>query len=94
MLFQWDSRKARLNWANHAVSFSEATSVFSDSLAKVFADEAHSIDEQREVIIGRSLANRLLFVVFTEVEEGVLRLISARRATRREQLDYEDGSNI
>jgi uncharacterized DUF497 family protein len=64
--------------------------VFSDPLARIFADEDHSTDEQREIIIGHSQAKRLLLVSFTEPAEGWVRIISARRATRRDQHDYEE----
>jgi uncharacterized protein len=64
--------------------------VFSDPLARIFADEDHSTEEQREIIIGHSRAKRLLLVCFTERADGRVRIISARRATRRERHDYED----
>ena len=64
--------------------------MFGDPLARIFADEDRSTDEQREIIIGHSQAKRLLLVNFTEPEEGWVRIISARRATRREQHDYEE----
>lgn len=64
--------------------------MFSDPLARIFADEDHSTDEQREIIIGHSQAKRLLLVSFTEPAEGWVRIISARRATRRDQHDYEE----
>jgi uncharacterized protein len=64
--------------------------VFADPLARIFADEGHSADQRREIIIGHSQAKRLLLVSFTEAPEGRVRIISARRATRREQHDYEE----
>lgn len=64
--------------------------MFGDPLARIFADEGHSTDERREIIIGHSRAKRLLLVCFTGPEEGRVRIISARRATRREQHDYEE----
>jgi uncharacterized DUF497 family protein len=62
--------------------------VFDNPLAVIFDDEAHSIDEQREIIIGHSRQNRLLLVAFTE-RLGNVRIISARLATRQEREDYE-----
>jgi len=90
LMFGWSRRKDRINLAKHGIAFSEATSVFSDPLAKIFSDEDHSGEEQREIIIGHSQAGRLLLVCFAEQKEGRVRIISARRATKREQHDYED----
>ncbi len=90
LVFEWDLRKDRANLEKHGISFPEATSVFSDPLARIFADEDHSADEPREIIIGHSQAKRLLLVCFTEPQENRVRIISARRATKREQHDYED----
>ena len=66
MVFEWNRRKSRSNLRKHRVAFAEAASVFADPLAKVFEDDDHSISEQREIIIGHSVANRLLLVVFKE----------------------------
>jgi uncharacterized DUF497 family protein len=90
LVFEWDPRKDQANLEKHGVTFSEATSVFGDPLARIFADEDHSTDEQREIIIGHSQVKRLLLVCFTEREEGWVRIITARRATRKEQHDYEE----
>ena len=72
------------------MSFAEAGSVFSDPLASIFLDEAHSSWDQREIIVGRSTAKRLLLVCFKETGPDKVRIISARRATRGEQHDYEE----
>jgi uncharacterized DUF497 family protein len=88
--FEWDSRKAATNIRKHGVSFDEASTVFDDPLAAIFDDETHSTSEVREVIIGHSVASRLLLVGFTERPGERLRLISARVATRKERQDYED----
>ena len=88
--FEWDDQKAASNVAKHGVSFGEAATVFDNPLAVIFDDEAHSDDEIREVIIGHSTQGRLLVVVFTERTERVVRIISARQATKREQHDYEE----
>jgi hypothetical protein len=90
-LFEWDPIKAELNKRNHGVTFEEAQSVFDDPLAVIFDDEAHSTYEDREIIIGHSVHEELLFVCFTERTSGI-RLISARRATEREREDYESGT--
>ena len=87
--FDWDSRKAASNPRRHGVSFEEATSVFSDPLARIFDDEDHAIEEQREIIIGHSTRGRLLLVSFTQ-RGDTIRIISARKATRNERKDYEE----
>jgi len=87
--FDWDPRKAASNFSNHRVSFEEALTVFADPLARIFDDEDHSVEEQREVIIGHSVKGRLLVVCFTAKAESV-RIFSARKATRRERKEYEE----
>lgn len=87
--FEWDPKKARLNLSKHGVSFEEALTVFGDLLARIFDDEDHSIEEQREIIIGHSAKERILIVCFTAQGESV-RIFSARKATRRERKDYEE----
>ena len=90
LTFEWDPRKDRANLEKHRISFSEAMAVFDDPLARIFVDEDHSADERREIIVGHSQAKRLLLVCFTEPDQGRVRIISARRATRRERHDYEE----
>jgi uncharacterized protein len=89
--YTWDPQKAATNSQKHHVTFEEAQTVFDDPLAVIFDDEAHSIDEIREIIIGHSLRNRLLLVSFTERATSV-RIISARRATETERRAYEEGT--
>jgi uncharacterized DUF497 family protein len=91
MEFEWNPSKATANLKKHGVSFEEAKTVFDNPLAVIFDDEAHSIDEQREIIIGHSRQNRLLLVAFTE-RLGNVRIISARLATRQEREDYEQNA--
>jgi uncharacterized DUF497 family protein len=88
--FEWDDDKAASNLKKHGVSFEEAQTVFSNPLACIFDDEAHSIDEPREIIIGHSTNNRLLLVCFTERAHRVVRIFSARLATPKERKNYED----
>ena len=90
--FEWDEEKAASNLKKHRVSFEEASSVFADPLAAIFDDESHSEEEQREIIIGHSADDHLLVVSFTE-REGAIRIISARRATKRERQDYEENQD-
>jgi uncharacterized DUF497 family protein len=89
-IFVWDPVKAANNQTKHSVTFEEAQTVFDNPLAVIFADEAHSTDEVREMIVGHSTAGKLLIVIFTEREEGTIRLISARSATKQERQDYEE----
>jgi hypothetical protein len=72
------------------VSFEEAASVFLDPAALTFLDPDHSGDEERAITVGRSARHRVLFVAHTEREDR-LRIISARRATRQGQEQYEEG---
>ena len=89
--FEWDAEKATANLRKHKVSFAEATTVFRDPLAVIFDDEDHSAEERREIIIGHSLANRLVLVCFTEREQKCVRILfSARQLTRTERKDYEE----
>jgi uncharacterized DUF497 family protein len=88
MKFEWDQTKATANLKKHSVSFEEAKTVFNNPLAVIFDDEAHSIDERREIIIGHSQQNRLLLIAFTE-RSSTIRIISARLAIRKEREDYE-----
>ena len=88
--FEWDEDKARSNWVKHRVSFDEATTVFDDSLARIFDDELHSKDETRELIIGHSINKRLVVVCFTERPNERIRIISARVNTPKERKQYEE----
>jgi len=94
MKFEWDPTKAAINLKDHKVSFDEATSVFRDPLAMIFDDEAHSVDEHREIIIGHSVLKRLLLVCFTEPAHDVIRVFSARLTTKRERNDYEENAGF
>ncbi|RKU08304.1 hypothetical protein C6502_15790 [Candidatus Poribacteria bacterium] len=86
--FEWDANKANDNITKHGVSFEEAVTVFQDVTAVIFDDENHSDKELREIIVGYSDRNRLLLVCFTERNDAI-RIINARKATRREHQDYE-----
>ena len=86
--FEWDERKARSNQEKHAVSFEEATTVFSDPLSLTIPDPDSSEQEPRFVLLGQSYSNRLVVVVHTERQNNV-RIISARKATRSERIQYE-----
>jgi len=88
-IFEWNLDKAIDNQHKHDVLFEEATTVFGDPLALLMADPDHSQDEQRYLILGLSRQGRLLVVAFTERVQRT-RLISARKATRRERKLYEE----
>jgi len=92
MRFEWDRAKAASNVRRHGVSFDEAVTVFKDPLALIFDDEAHSEEEHREIIIGISTLRRMVLVCFVERLEDVIRVISARPATRQEIKDYEENA--
>jgi uncharacterized DUF497 family protein len=92
--FEWDDQKAVNNIAKHGVSFDEASTVFDNPLAALFDDDAHSEQETRELIIGHSAEGRLLIVIFTERAEGIVRIISARQATKQERHDYEENRSF
>lgn len=89
LIFEWDARKAKSNLAKHGVSFGEAATVLGDPSSLTITDPAHSQEEERFISLGKSEAGRLLVVVFTERGDS-MRIISARRASRRERLTYEE----
>jgi uncharacterized DUF497 family protein len=91
MEFEWNPDKAELNLEKHGISFQEAATEFNDPLSVTFPDPEHSIGENRYVIIGISRFEQLLVVSHTDQGEKV-RIISARKATRRERKFYEEGS--
>lgn len=88
--FEWDKDKAASNLEKHGVSFDEASTVFDDPLAYIFDDEDHSDAEHREIIIGHSSQSRLLLTCFVERRENIIRIFSARLATKKERHDYEE----
>lgn len=88
--FEWDNHKAARNLAKHGVSFDEGMTVFDDPFYIDFYDPDHSYEEHRYIIVGISKQQRVLVVSYTE-RGDIIRLISARPATRKEQRDYEDG---
>jgi len=88
--FEWDPGKAAANHRKHGVSFDEAATAFADPFGIVVDDPRHSADETRVVLLGHSESSRVLAVMFTERGDRI-RLISARKATRREHRHYEEG---
>ena len=90
MRFEWNARKAAANLRKHGVSFDEAASVFLDSLSATGDDPDHSLDERRFVTFGISSSGRLLVVAHLH-NDDVIRIITARHATRAERKLYEEG---
>ena len=87
--FTWDAAKDRANIVKHGISFEEAETAFSDDDAVLVPDPEHSSAEERFLLIGLSVALRVLVVVHCEPDHGgAIRLISARRATRSERGQY------
>ncbi len=87
--FEWDERKSRENKRKHNVSFEEAQTVFLDENAIRFFDPDHSQDEDRFLMLGMSFTLRVLVVCHCYHEDdSVIRIISARKADKREQSDY------
>lgn len=86
--FEWNPTKAAGNLAKHGVAFEEAKTVFDDPMFITFVDDEHSVDEERYVTVGISGRGRLLVVAHTDREEG-MRIISARKATKKEVSYYE-----
>ena len=91
MKFEWDENKNRTNYRKHKVWFEEAQTVWADRNAIEFYDPQHSENEDRFIRIGHSSALRLLLVIFCErVGGGIIRIVSARRATAKERKQYEE----
>jgi len=87
--FEWDPKKDAANRRKHGVSFDEASTVFSDERALLIEDPDHSEDEERFILLGLSASLRTLVVCHCYREaESVIRLISARKATRKERSEY------
>lgn len=89
MKFEWDNQKALSNIKKHGISFEEASTAFGDILSIVIEDPLHSINENRFILIGRSIESNTLVVVHIEKSDAI-RIISARKATKNEQKVYEE----
>jgi hypothetical protein len=90
--FEWDPQKAAANVKRRRITFDEAASVLGDPLSTTYPDEAHSDEETRFLTIGASHRGRVMVVAHTE-RNDTIRIISARRATRREREFYEQGKS-
>ena len=92
MRFEWDEQKNKSNRTKHGIWFEEAQSVFCDPHGRLFYDPEHSEREDRFILLGMSSVTRLLVVVHCyRSSDSVVRIISARKATRREVRFYEEG---
>jgi uncharacterized DUF497 family protein len=85
--FEWSARKAASNLRKHGVSFEEAATAFDDDEGAYYPDTRHPT---HFILIGYSRKNRLLYVVHAEVKADTIRIISARKATKREKKHYEN----
>lgn len=88
--FEWDDSKNRSNRKKHGVWFEEATQVFDDQDALMYFDNDHSDSEDRFIMLGRSTSN-ILVVIYCERHKSNVRIISARKATKKEVKQYEKG---
>ena len=89
LVFEWDEKKAKQNIKKHGISFEEAATVFGDPFSITIYDPLHSKNEDRFVILGMSNKSRLLLVVHTD-RGDIARIISARKATTKERMQYEN----
>ena len=89
--FFWDENKAKSNLVKHKVSFDEAKTVFDDENARLIFDPDHSEEEERFILLGLSYALKLLTVVHCYREsENNIRIISARKSTKKEEKYYKE----
>jgi len=92
MKFEWDDKKNTLNHRKHGLWFEEAQTVWADRQSFEFFDPDHTSSEERFIRIGHTTRSRLVLVVFCERLNGAtIRIISARKATKAEREEYEEG---
>ena len=89
MVYEWDSGKATANLKKHQVAFAEAATVFLDPLAVTYQDPDHLEGEPRYVTVGESSRRRVILVAHLDRRDRI-RIISARRATRKEAHEYTE----
>ena len=92
MRFEWDPRKARTNAEKHGISFEEARTVFYDDNARLIDDPDHSDGEERFILMGISGNLRVLTVCHCYRDDDIIRIISARKATKHEKNYYQGGN--
>ena len=94
MKFEWHDKKSERNTVKHGISFEMASFAFDDPYALIIEDEKHSLKERRQWLIGDS-GEKILVIVFTiRTPRGNIRIVSARRANRRERRIYEERKGI
>ncbi|MBQ3839066.1 MAG: BrnT family toxin [Fibrobacter sp.] len=89
--FEWDDKKAKVNYAKHKVTFEEAQSVFYDENALLISDEKHSDNEERFILMGLSSMMNTLLVCYCERgsdDDEIIRIISSRKANKKENEQY------
>ena len=91
MAFEWDEQKSQANLAKHGLDFHTASLAFDDPFALTMRDELHNDEENRFIMLAAIARGAILFVVFTVRDQDMIRIISARAATRRERAIYEEG---
>ena len=93
--FEWDSNKAKSNISKHKINFEDASSVFKDKNAISIYDNKHSLQEDRWITIGLDVKTRTLIVIHTFIsidkDNCNIRVISARKATKKEKIIYQEG---
>jgi uncharacterized DUF497 family protein len=90
LYFEWDQNKNASNSKKHGVSFEEAKTVFSDDFARLISDPEHSKEEERFILLGESIESNLLIVCHCIRDEDSVRIISARKADKKERRTYEN----
>ena len=88
--FEWDPIKNTKNQKKHGVSFKEASTVFSDDMARLIPDPDHSINEERFLLLGMSATYNLLTLSHCEISANKIRIISARKANKIEHKQYKE----
>ena len=90
--FEWDFEKAKKKFRKHGITFEEASTVFSDEAAILFDDPEHSEEEERFLLLGMSANAKICIVCHCyRAEDAVIRIISARKATKNEEKRYARG---
>jgi len=89
LFFEWDQEKNVSNQKKHGISFEEARTVFSDDFARLIADPEHSEEKERFILLGESIESNLLIVCHCIRDEESVRIISARKADKKERRTYE-----
>ena len=90
MKFEWDENKNKINHRNHKIWFEEAQTIWADIHSSEFFDPEHSEMEDRFIRIGISNKMKILIIVFCQRDETLIRIISARKATKNESRIYEE----